>query len=29
MKDEVYDQSCLTYAGAIKHEPTRKLVEGS
>jgi NAD(P) transhydrogenase subunit alpha len=29
MQDEVYAQSCLTYAGAIKHEPTRTLVEGS
>jgi NAD(P) transhydrogenase subunit alpha len=28
-KDEVFDQSCLTHAGAIKHEPTRKLVEGT
>jgi len=28
-QDEVYAQSCLTHAGAIKHEPTRKLVEGT
>jgi NAD(P) transhydrogenase subunit alpha len=27
-QDEVFAQSCLTHAGAIKHEPTRKLVEG-
>ena len=26
-QDEVFAQSCLTHAGAIKHEPTRKLVE--
>ena len=24
----MFAQSCLTHAGAIKHEPTRKLVEG-
>ena len=28
-QDEVFAQSCLTHAGAIKHEPTRKLVEGN
>ncbi len=28
-QDEVFAQSCLTHAGAIKHEPTRKLVEGT
>jgi len=28
-QDEVFAQSCLTHAGAIKHEPTRKLVEGA
>ena len=27
-QDEVFAQSCLTHAGAIRHEPTRKLVEG-
>jgi NAD(P) transhydrogenase subunit alpha len=27
-QDEVFAQSCLTHAGAIKHEPTAKLVEG-
>jgi NAD(P) transhydrogenase subunit alpha len=27
-QDEVFAQSCLTHAGAIKHEPTRKAVEG-
>jgi NAD(P) transhydrogenase subunit alpha len=27
--DEVFAQSCLTHAGAIKHEPTRKQVEGT
>jgi NAD(P) transhydrogenase subunit alpha len=26
--DEVFAQSCLTHAGEIKHEPTRKAVEG-
>jgi len=26
--DEVFAQSCLTHEGAIKHEPTRKAVEG-
>lgn len=26
--DEVFAQSCLTHAGQIKHEPTRKAVEG-
>jgi NAD(P) transhydrogenase subunit alpha len=26
-QDEVFAQSCLTHAGAIKHEPTRKLAE--
>jgi H+-translocating NAD(P) transhydrogenase subunit alpha len=26
--DEVFAQSCLTHAGAIKHEATRKAVEG-
>ena len=24
--DEVFAQSCLTHAGEIKHEPTRKLI---
>ncbi len=28
-QDEVFAQSCLTHAGEIKHEPTRKLVEAS
>lgn len=28
-QDEVFAQSCLTHAGAIKHEPTGKLVEGT
>jgi NAD(P) transhydrogenase subunit alpha len=28
-QDEVFAQSCLTHAGAIKHEPTRKQVEGT
>jgi H+-translocating NAD(P) transhydrogenase subunit alpha len=28
-QDEVFAQSCLTHEGAIKHEPTRKLVEGT
>ena len=28
-QDEVFAQSCLTHAGAIKHEPTAKLVEAS
>ena len=28
-QDEVFAQSCLTHAGAIKHEPTRKLVEAT
>src|ERR1700687_168226 len=28
-QDEVFAQSCVTHAGAIKHEPTRKLVEGT
>jgi proton-translocating NAD(P)+ transhydrogenase subunit alpha len=28
-QDEVFDQSCLTKDGIIKHEPTRKLVEGT
>jgi NAD(P) transhydrogenase subunit alpha len=27
--DEVFAQSCLTSGGAIKHEPTRKALEGS
>jgi NAD(P) transhydrogenase subunit alpha len=27
-QDEVFAQSCLTHAGAIRHEPTRQLVEG-
>ncbi len=27
--DEVFAQSCLTHEGAIKHEPTAKLVEGT
>ena len=26
--DEVFAQSCLTHGGQIKHEPTRKAVEG-
>jgi NAD(P) transhydrogenase subunit alpha len=26
--DEVFAQSCLTHAGQIKHEPTRKALEG-
>jgi NAD(P) transhydrogenase subunit alpha len=26
-QDEVFAQSCLTHAGAVKHEPTLKLVE--
>jgi NAD(P) transhydrogenase subunit alpha len=26
--DEVFAQSCLTHDGAIKHEPTRKSIEG-
>jgi len=26
--DEVFAQSCLTHAGEIKHEPTRKALEG-
>ena len=28
-QDEVFAQSCLTHAGVIKHEPTRKLVEAT
>src|SRR5665213_1417683 len=28
-QDEVFAQSCLTHAGAIKHEPTRKQVEAT
>ena len=28
-QDEVFAQSCLTHAGAIKHEATRKAVEGT
>jgi NAD(P) transhydrogenase subunit alpha len=28
-QDEVFAQSCLTHAGEIKHEPTRKLVEAT
>jgi len=27
--DEVFAQSCLTHDGAIKHDPTRKALEGS
>ena len=27
--DEVFAQSCLTHDGAIKHEATRKAVEGT
>jgi len=27
--DEVFAQSCLTHGGAIKHEPTRKALEGT
>jgi H+-translocating NAD(P) transhydrogenase subunit alpha len=26
--DEVFAQSCLTHEGAIRHEPTRKVIEG-
>jgi H+-translocating NAD(P) transhydrogenase subunit alpha len=26
--DEVFAQSCLTHGGQIKHEPTRKALEG-
>ena len=26
--DEVFAQSCLTHAGQIKHEPTRKAIAG-
>ena len=26
--DEVFAQSCLTHAGEIRHEPTRKTIEG-
>jgi NAD(P) transhydrogenase subunit alpha len=26
-QDEVFAQSCLTHAGTIRHEPTRKSVE--
>ena len=26
--DEVFAQSCLTHAGEIKHEPTRKALAG-
>jgi NAD(P) transhydrogenase subunit alpha len=26
--DEVFAQSCLTHDGAIRHEPTRKALEG-
>jgi NAD(P) transhydrogenase subunit alpha len=26
--DEVFAQACLTHAGEIKHEPTRKAIEG-
>ncbi len=28
-QDEVFAHSCLTHAGAIQHEPTRQLVEGT
>ncbi|MGA2024723.1 MAG: NAD(P) transhydrogenase subunit alpha [Steroidobacteraceae bacterium] len=28
-QDEVFAQSCLTHAGAIPHEPTRKLLEAT
>jgi NAD(P) transhydrogenase subunit alpha len=28
-QDEVFAQSCLTHGGTIRHEPTRKLVEGT
>jgi H+-translocating NAD(P) transhydrogenase subunit alpha len=28
-QDEVFAQSCLTHAGTIRHEPTRKLVEAT
>jgi NAD(P) transhydrogenase subunit alpha len=27
--DEVFAQSCLTKGGEIKHEPTRKALEGA
>ena len=27
--DEVFAQSCLTSGGQIKHEPTRKALEGA
>jgi NAD(P) transhydrogenase subunit alpha len=27
-QDEVFAQSCLTHDGAIRHEATRKAVEG-
>jgi len=26
-QDEVFAQSCLTHAGAVRHEPTRALLE--
>jgi NAD(P) transhydrogenase subunit alpha len=28
-QDEVFAQSCLTHDGVIKHEATRKAVEGT
>jgi NAD(P) transhydrogenase subunit alpha len=28
-QDEVFERSCLTHAGAIRHEPTARLVEGT
>jgi NAD(P) transhydrogenase subunit alpha len=27
--DELIAKTCLTHAGEIKHEPTKKLVEGA
>jgi NAD(P) transhydrogenase subunit alpha len=27
-EDELIAQTCLTHAGEIRHEPTKKLVEG-
>ena len=27
--DEVFAQACLTHGGQIKHEPTRKVLEGA
>jgi H+-translocating NAD(P) transhydrogenase subunit alpha len=28
-QDEVFAQSCLTHGGVVRHEPTRKMVEGT